>query len=136
MLMKTHLTFAGTCEEAFGFYQQLFGGADLVSHTYGETPSSSEVPEAWHSKIVHASLTLNGTTITGVDILPDLYKPPQGFFLLHELSEPNEARRVFDALAEGGTVQMPLQKTFWAPLFGVVIDKFGVPWEINCVADI
>ncbi|MBL4790080.1 MAG: VOC family protein [Kordiimonadaceae bacterium] len=133
--MKTHLSFAGTCEEAFGFYKQLFGGTNLVSHTYGETPSSSDVPASWHCKIVHATLTLNGTAISGVDLVPDLYKKPQGFSLLHEVSEAYEAKHLFMSLAEGGAIQMPLQETFWAPLFGVVVDRFGVPWEINCAAN-
>ena len=68
----------------------------------------------------------------GADSLPEHYEPAKGFYVLHGFNDPVEADRVFHALAENGTVQMPIQKTFWAVRFGVLVDQFGTPWEINC----
>ena len=66
------------------------------------------------------------------DAPPDHYRKPQGFSVSLNLSDPAEAERIFQALAENGTVQMPLQQTFWAARFGMLIDQFGIPWMINC----
>ena len=76
-------------------------------------------------KILHASLALGDTTLLGADVLPDDYERPRGFFVTLSLDDPVDAQRKFQALAEDGTVRMPIQKTFWSP-------AFGVPWEISC----
>jgi PhnB protein len=70
--------------------------------------------------------------LMGADAPPDRYQKPQGFSLTVELKDEAEAGRIFDALAEKGTVEMALQETFWAVRFGVVVDRFGIPWTINC----
>ena len=67
----------------------------------------------------------------GADVLPEQFERPQGMYILAALRDATEAQRVFDALADGGSVRMPLQKTFWSPSFGVVVDRFGTPWEIT-----
>ena len=131
MRMEPHLTFAGNCDEAFRFYERLFGGK-LFAMSYGSSPAAADVPEAWRSKIVHATLTLpDGKTLLGADVLPEQFERPQGFYVLAALRDAVEAERVFAALAEGGSVRMPLQKTFWSPSFGAVVDRFGTPWEIT-----
>ena len=131
MRIEPHLTFRGDCEEAFRFYARLFGG-ELVLLSYGSSPAASGVPEAWRSKVVHATLALaDGKTLLGADVLPDQFERPQGFYVLAAFGDDTEAQRVFDALADGGSVRMPLQKTFWSRSFGVVVDRFGTPWEIT-----
>jgi PhnB protein len=81
---------------------------------------------------VHATLQLGELELTGVDVFPHDYHRPQGFFVTLTLSEPAEAEQIFLSLSEGGEVRLTLQRTFWSAGFGVLIDRFGVPWEINC----
>src|SRR5438093_7427208 len=131
MRVEPHLVFRGDCEEAVRFYERLFGGK-LALASYGSSPAVSGVPEEWRSKIVHATLALaDGNTLLGADVLPEHFERPQGFYVLAALRDGAEVQRVFDALADGGSVRMPLQKTFWSPSFGVVVDRFGTPWEIT-----
>ena len=131
MRVEPHLMFCGDCEQAFLLYERLFGGR-LMLLSYGSSPAASTVPEAWRSKIVHATLTLaDGHALLGADVLPEQFERPQGFSVLAALRDAVEAQRVFDALADGGSVRMPLEKTFWSPAFGVVVDRFGTPWEIT-----
>ena len=132
MQVSTHLTFAGNCQEAFTFYAHCLGGELPVMLTYGDSPAASEVPDDWRDKIVHATLTVGNTRLNGADVLPSQHQQPQGFFVLLQVDRVADARRIFDALAENGVVRMPIQKTFWSPAFGVVVDRFGVPWEISC----
>ncbi len=70
--------------------------------------------------------------MTGGDAPPGQYEKPQGVAILLSLDDAAEADRIFEALAENGTVQMPIQKTFWAQRFGMLVDQFGTPWLINC----
>ena len=131
MRVETHLKFRGACEEAFRCYERLFGGK-LFLLSYGSSPAASTEPEDWRSKIVHAKLALaDCSRLLGADVLPEQYEPPQGFYVLAAARDREEAQRVFDALADGGSVRMPLQKSFWSAAFGVVVDRFGTPWEIT-----
>jgi PhnB protein len=131
MRIAPHLTFRGNCEDAFRMYERLFGG-QLVVLSYGASPAAATVPEDWRSKIVHATLTLpGGNALLGADVLPEQFEAPKGFYVFVALRDEAEARRVFDALADGGSVRMPLEKTLWSPAFGVVVDRFGTPWEIT-----
>lgn len=130
MALTAHLWFAGQCEEAFRFYAQLFGG-EVRMFTYGDTPMGKDVPAEWSEKIVHATLSFDGKELAGSDVLPEHFRRPQGFSLLLEVEGVEAARRVFTALAEGGSIALPLQETFWSPAFGVLTDRFGIPWEIN-----
>jgi PhnB protein len=131
-LLHPHLTFDGRCEEAFRFYERALGAHGIYLLRYGDSPSAGEVPPEWRDKIVHASLRLGEETLAGADVLPEVYQAPQGFYLLVSPAEQSRAEQIFSALAEGGTVRMRLQKTFWSPAFGVVIDRFGIPWEVSC----
>jgi PhnB protein len=130
MALTVHLSYPGQCEEAFNFYAQLLGG-EVGLLRYRDTPVAQDVPADWGDKIVHATLSLNSGTLAGADVLPRDYRRPQGFSVLVDIDGLDTANRVFDALAKGGSVGMPLQKTFWSPAFGVVVDRFGVPWEVN-----
>jgi PhnB protein len=93
---------------------------------------AEQVPPEWRGKILHATLTVGDNVLVGADVLPEQYEPPKGFQVLLGMDDPVDAERIFQALAENGTVQMPIQNTFWAVRFGVLVDQFGVPWEINC----
>jgi PhnB protein len=127
-----HLCFEGHCETAFRFYQQVLEGRITTMLAYGDTPMAPQVAPEWQRKIVHAGLSFEGGELAGVDLLPGTYKSPQGFFLTLGIPTRERTEEVFRALSEGGTVQMPLQQTFWSCAFGVLVDRFGIPWEINC----
>jgi PhnB protein len=132
MEMTAHLTFAGECEAAFRFYERCFGGGIVMMLSYCESPARNDVPAKWRDKIVHATLAFGDKMLAGADVLPEQYQAPAGFYILLSVDSPADAERVFRALSEGGVVRMPIQKTFWSPCFGVVVDRFGIPWEISC----
>ncbi len=133
MDISPHLTFDGTCRAAFDEYARTLGGTITFMATYGESPMATDVPEAWRTRIMHATLTLpGGGTLMGSDARPEEYETPRGFAIAVSVRDPDAARRAFDAFADGGTVRLPLAETFWSAAFGVVTDRFGITWEINC----
>lgn len=132
MELNPYLTFNGQCEAAFKFYERVLGGKIEFMLTYGGSPMADQVPSEWHNKILHATLIVSGKVLQGADGPPDHKEEMKGFALAIGLDDPVEAERIFKALAEKGTVQMPLQETFWALRFGMLTDEFGVPWLINC----
>ena len=132
MRLNPHLSFNGQCEAAFKMYEKCLGGKILTMATYGGSPMASQTPPAWHNLVAHATLDLGDFRLTGGDAPPEQYQKPQGFSILLEIGTAAEAERVFNALAQAGTVQMPLQGTFWAERFGMLADQFGIPWMINC----
>jgi PhnB protein len=131
MKLGTHLTFPGTCAAAFRFYERVLDGRIGLLQTYGESPGAESVAPEWRAKIVHGSIRIGGNELLGADVRPEGYEKPHGFFLLLGIAGVANAERVFQALAEDGAVNMPLQKTFWSPAFGVLVDSFGIPWEIS-----
>jgi PhnB protein len=135
MEMNPYLSFKGQCEEAFTFYQQCLGGQIRSLFRYGGTPLADQVPAEWQDKVMHASLTLGGREVMGGDVAPDRYEEPKGFSLSLQLKSAAEAETIFDQLAKNGRVVAPLEKTFWAERFGMVVDRFGIPWLINCESD-
>lgn len=134
MRIGTHLIFDGQCREAFVAYQRILGGTLATLMTFGESPLAAGVDAKWHGRILHATLAIDGAELNGADVLPHDYQRPRGFSVIVNLSDVERARQVFAALAEGGRVNMPFQSTFWSPGFGVLVDRFGTPWEINCAA--
>jgi PhnB protein len=132
MQMTAYLSFKGDCEAAFQFYQQHLGGQPGAIFRYGGTPLADSVPADWSDKVMHGSVTVGGQLLMGGDVAPDRYEAPRGFSLSLEVKQPADAERIFDELAKGGRVLMPLEKTFWASRFGMVVDRFGIPWMINC----
>ncbi|HEX8950368.1 MAG TPA: VOC family protein [Polyangia bacterium] len=134
MPLSVHLTFAGECEAAFRFYEQLLGGAGLAMFRWGDSPAAADVAPEWRDKLVHASITVGGHALAGADVPGDGYERPRGFYLLYAVAARAEAERIFAALADGGEIVMPLAPTFWSPCFGVVVDRFGTPWEITASA--
>ena len=132
MRASVHLVFAADCEAAFRFYERVLGGAALSLFTYGESPGGDALDAEWRTKIVHGSIIVGGVLVSGADVRPEDYEPPRGFFVLLSVATRAQAKHLFTALAEGGSVRMPLQATFWSPAFGVLVDAFGVPWEVSC----
>jgi len=99
---------------------------------HGESPMAGDVPVDWQKKIMHARMTVGEAVLMGADAPPDRYDAPKGFSVSLGIDTPAEAERIFNALAAGGTVQMPIQPTFWAERFGMVVDRFDIPWMVNC----
>jgi PhnB protein len=127
---RISLIFNGECDAAFTLYQQCLGGTVTFRLAWGDSPMADQAPAEWRDKILHATLTLGGTALSGADVLS--YQRPQGFQIQLNLDDVAAAERIFTQLAEGGEVTVPLQQTFWAQRFGAVVDRFGVPWSINC----
>ena len=134
MKLITHLSFNGQCEEAFHVYERCLGGAITSLVRYGETPSPA-TPEM-RDRIAHITLKVEEQTLTGADVAPDGYHRPQGFAVQLNLSDPGRAGEIFRMLADGGEILVPMGRTFWADRYGMVTDRFGTPWEINCSSTI
>ena len=86
----------------------------------------------WRNKVMHARLTIGDRMLMGSDAPPDRYEAMKGFSVILGIDDPGEGERIFQASAENGKVQMPIQKTFWATRFGMLVDQFGTPWMVNC----
>jgi PhnB protein len=129
---QIYLSFNGQCEAAFRFYEQRLGATTARMFPYANSPMAGDVPPGWETKIMHGSITLGGLAILGADLPPGRFEPLKGFRIFLESDDPADAERLFAALAENGTIEMPLQQTFWSLRFGVLTDQFGVPWTISC----
>jgi len=132
VLISPYLHFNGDCEAAFKFYEKCLGAKIEAMFPHEGTPAAEHVPPEWRRKIMHASLAVGGQFLMGSDAPPEHYQKPQGFSVTLGIEDVAEAERVFHALEEKGTVQMPLQETFWALRFGMLVDRFGIPWMVNC----
>ena len=132
MQLNPYLTFNGQCEAAFKFYEQCLDGKIVAMVTHAGTPAEGQVPAEWRNKILHARLAVGNEVLMGSDAPPERYEKSQGFSVTLGVDDPAQAERMFKALGEKGTVQMPIQETFWAVRFGMLIDRFGIPWMINC----
>jgi PhnB protein len=132
MQLNPYLQFSGRCEEAFTFYEQVLGGKIVAMMRHEGSPMAEHTPPEWRNKIMHARLIVDGELLMGSDAPPEHYNEPKGFSVTLGIPVPADAERVFEALAKGGTVRMPLQETFWAARFGMLVDQFGIPWIINC----
>jgi PhnB protein len=90
------------------------------------------VPTQWRDKILHARLSVGDEVLTGSDAPPGRYEEPKGFHVLLQMKDGAAGERIFNALSKNGTVEMPFQQTFWAAGFGMCVDRFGIPWMVNC----
>jgi PhnB protein len=132
MKLNPYLNFPGTCEEAMTTYAKVLGGEVVAMLPYGDMPGDHPVPEDMRKKIAHARIVIGDQVIMASDAGPDRFKPMQGVSVTLNIPKPDEAGRVFNALADGGTAIMPLEETFWAHKFGVLVDRFGTQWMVNC----
>ncbi|MCL2117498.1 MAG: VOC family protein [Planctomycetaceae bacterium] len=135
--INPYLSFNGNCEAAFRFYQSVFGG-ELELYRFKETPPEEEggypIAESEQNRVMHVSLPIGNNVLMGCDT-SDVSGPKANFGDNIGLSicaeSEEEALRIFNALSAGGQITMPMEKTFWADLFGMLIDQFGVPWMVN-----
>ncbi|SEK68028.1 VOC family protein [Nitrosovibrio tenuis] len=132
MQLNPYLSFNGQCEAAFKFYEQCLGGKIVAMLTYGSSPMADQTPPEWRDKIMHARLMVEDEILMGSDSPPEHYEQTNGMSVSLGIDNPEDAERIFHALAENGTVRMPIQTTFWATRFGMLVDQFGTPWMINC----
>ena len=132
MQVQPYLYFNGDCETAFKYYERCLGGRIEAMTTHAGTPAEQGVPAEWRNKILHARLVVGDAVLMASDAPPGHYHKPQGFSVSIQINEPARAEDIFRALADGGTVIMPFQQTFWAARFGMLVDKFGTPWMVNC----
>jgi PhnB protein len=133
MQLNAYLQFNGQCEEAFKFYEQALGGKIIAMTRYDSTPAMGHVPAEMRDKVVHARVQIGDTILMGSDVPSDRYPgAPRGFALSARFPNVAESERAFETLANGGQISMPMGQTFFAPSFGMVTDRFGVPWMILC----
>lgn len=130
--LDPYLIFDGNCAEAMRFYQKTLGGKLEAMITNGESPIASQCPEGSADRIMHARLAFDGRSIMASDAMGGApYEGMSGFSLALYYPTVAEGNSVFNALAEGGRITMPMQKTFWSESFGMLVDRFGTPWMIN-----
>jgi len=129
--LDCYLFFDGNCAEAMRFYQRTLGG-ELTMMTNAESPAAAHTPPADANRIMHARLAFDGRTLMASDWMTGRpYEGKKGFSLAVAYPTVAEAKRVFEALAQGGQITMPFDKTFWAEGFGMLVDRFGTHWMVN-----
>jgi len=129
--LNTYLFFDGTCADAMRFYERTLGGK-LALMTHAESPMAAQTPPGSADRIMHARLDFDGGMLMASDWMAGQpYGGMKGFSLSLIYPTAAEARRMFDTLAQGGQVTMPMDKTFWAEAFGMLVDRFGTPWMVN-----
>ena len=127
--VNAYLNFPGTCAEAFGAYEKILGGK-ILAMMKAEDPNMGGAD--FVGMIMHARMSIGGNLLMGSDAPPSRYKQSQGFSVSVMVDTPEEADRIYAALAEGGTQTMPIGETFWARRFGMCQDRFGIAWMVNC----
>lgn len=128
-----YLTFGGRCDEALAFYRDALGAEVEFLMRFGESPEPTPpgmLAPGFEKKVMHVSFRVRGALVMASDGC-DGESKFDGFRLALSVPTEADARRAFDALAAGGTVEMPVAKTFWSPCFGMVTDKFGVGWMVS-----
>ena len=135
MQVNPYLIYDGNCQEALKFYQKVLGARIEATHRYGEGPPEMQVAPEHKDRIMHARLTIDGEVLMASDAYPGNFQKPQGFSVSLQVEDPTDAERRFKALADGGSINMPFGKTFFSKGFGMCVDKFGIPWMVNCPMD-
>ena len=130
MKIETYVFFTDKTAEAMKFYQKILGGK-LESTTYGESPAGPHNTPEMANKIIHARLTAGDVVLMASD--GPHSEERKGFAVTLQTDTVAEADKLFAALSEGGTVTMPIGDTFFSKRFGMLTDKFGVPWMVNCI---
>src|SRR6185503_10023722 len=130
MLIQPYLFFDGRCEEAINFYRGALGAEVTMLVRFKDSPEPAQNPPGNENKVMHASIRIGDSTVLVSDGHCQGKPNFQGFSLSVSVANGAEAKRVFDALADGGQVQMLLTKTFFTPSFGMVADRFGIGWMV------
>lgn len=137
MQIHAYLFFDGRCEEALNFYREAVGAEVTMLMRFKDSPDpmpADKVPPGSDNKVMHASFNIGETMLMASDGFAKGETAFKGFSLSLTAADEAEARRLFDALAKGGEVHMPMGKTFWAPAFGMLVDRFGVSWMVQVPA--
>jgi PhnB protein len=116
---------------AFKFYERCLGGKIAMMMTQGESPLAEQASPELRDKIMHVRLEVAGDVLMGSDSPREFYQGNKDFPISLRAKSPTEAERAFQ-VAENGTVRMPMQQTFWAVRFGMLVDQFGISWMVNC----
>jgi PhnB protein len=132
MQVNPYLHFDGSCGEAMRFYAEVLGGKDLRIMTFRDSPMAERMAESEKDMVMHARFTAGDFTIMASDSPGGRYNKPQGYAVCIGVDTAEGVERVFEALSEGGNVGMPIAETFWAKRFGMVTDRYGTPWMVNC----
>jgi PhnB protein len=131
-MLNPYLFYDSNCEEALKHYEKVLGAKiEMLLRNSDGPPEMASAPER-KQKIMHARISIGSHVLMASDTPPEHYHKPQGFSVSLTLSDPEEAERKFTALCEGGSITMPFGKTFFAKGFGMGIDRFGIPWMVNC----
>ena len=131
MRLTPYINFAGNAEEALNFYANALEGKVAFMQRYGESPVPSD--EDYKNKVMHARLEFNDNILMVSDVFKGQPVSTNGNIQLSiEMFDESKMREVFNTLAEGGRITMPLEKQFWGAIFGMLQDKFGVSWMFNC----
>ena len=132
MLVQPYLFFGGRCEEALEFYRSAIGAEVEMLTRFRDSPEPQPgLPDCFEEKVMHASVRIGKSTLMASDGQCEGTQNFDGFSLSITVDDAAEAERVFAALSEGGLVTMPLEKTFWAPKYGMLQDRFGVGWMVS-----
>lgn len=132
MELNTYFHFNGTCESAMRLYERVLGGRIVMMMRFSDAPAAEPASPETANLVMHARLQVGNHYLMASDAPPGHYRPAQGFCTNVSVDTPAEAERIFRELAEGGTVTMPIAETFWAHRFGMLVDRFGTPWMVNC----
>ena len=132
MKINPYLMYGGNCEEAFQFYARCFDTKINAIMKNRGSPMEAMTPPDWLDKVLHVNMNVGDVMLMGSDAPPGQYLKPQGFSVAIGAPTPAEAERIFAALGDGGMVLMPIMETFWALRFGMLVDRFGTPWMVNC----
>jgi PhnB protein len=128
MKLDVYINYAGTCEQAFHFYEQHLGGRITGMVRHAEQPGQAQLPAGWENAILHARIEIGGTVVMGADI--PRAEPMRSAYLTLRLDTDDEADRIYTVLTEGGEVFMQLQETPWASRFAMLRDRFGTSWML------
>lgn len=134
MSLSFHIDFDGRCKEAFEFYAEHLNGTIGTMLQFKNSTASANVLADWQHKIVHANISIEGIELAGADVRPEQYQKPKGFYLLLGANTEGAVKSIFTTLSCDGEIVLPPQKTFWSPCYAITVDRFGVPWKINCGA--
>ena len=130
--LSSYLFFDGNCADAMRFYERTLGGKIEGMMTHAQAPDGAKSPPGNANRILHARLVLDGQVLMASDLMVGQpYDGMKNFSLSLIYPTAADAQRVFDALAKGGEARMPMQKTFWVEIFGMVVDRFGTPWMVS-----
>ncbi|HUW04383.1 MAG TPA: VOC family protein [Acidimicrobiales bacterium] len=129
MAFHPYLYFDGNCREAFTRYQEIFDG-ELMLMTGHEAPPG-EAPEGKEDLVMHVTLLVDGAPLMASDSYDDDFAPANSTYVHYSTTDLDNAKKVFEALSEGGTVELPGGEVFWSPFFGVCVDRFGTNWQVS-----